>query len=224
MSTELSDQITPATKEDVITALWKAWMVYFNSVPKKESVWVVASQWALETGYGNAMHCYNMGNVKSRDGDGFDFCYFACNEILPQSLANKLQSSDPGHAKITSVHNDGNCIIWFYPKHSACRFRAFSSLMEGAVNYVTLLHKRFDKAWEGVEKGDPGLFSHLLKMQGYYTADEVLYTKNMISVYNKFVQLAFDYDSLPIMTDSEKENISNLVALTTQGMVDEIIK
>ncbi len=224
MPQELVDRKTPATKEQVITALWSAWMRYFGQAPKRESIWVLAAQWALETGWGRSMHNYNLGNVKSREGDGFDYQFYACNEILPKAEATKLHEADPEHAKILTTRSDGTCIIWFYPNHPGCRFRAFNTLIEGATDYIAILAKRFDKAWPAVSAGDPAQFCHLLKQQDYYTADEAGYTKTLVSVYTSISKMAFDYDTLPLLTEAEKTAIGNNAAASLDGLARDIIE
>jgi hypothetical protein len=194
---ELPDQKTVATREEVLEALWRAWLVCFGEAPKKESIWILMSQWALETGWGKSMHCFNFGNVKSREGDGFDFCYFACNEILKNSVAQKYQAANPDTAKITSVRSDGTSIIWFYPKHPGCRFRAFETLFEGAIDHLVLIRKRFNQSWPAVLAGDPAQYGHMLRVQKYYTADESSYVATLSSVFKTLSRMAFDYTALP---------------------------
>lgn len=220
MPQRLPDQKTPVSRQAVLEALWKAWMGFFNSVPKRESIWVLMAQWALETGWGKSMHCYNMGNVKSREGDGFDYTYFACNEILLKASAERYQRNSPQTAKITSYRADGTAIIWFYPDHPGCRFRAFNSLREGAADHLALIFKRFSRAWPAVAEGDPSKFAHLLKLQGYYTADEASYTRTLTSVYSMIAQdTRLQYEDLPTMTDSEKEAVMNMVAENLRKMI-----
>ena len=112
MPNELTAQKTTATREEVIRSLYEVWIHFVGEVPKKESIWVLASQWCLETGNGKSMWCYNLGNVKSKDGDGHDYCYFACNEILKKSVADAYAAKDPSTAKVTQYRGDGTAIIW----------------------------------------------------------------------------------------------------------------
>ena len=222
MPAELTAQKTPVAKEDLIKALYDAWFHIFNETPKKESIWVLASQWALETGNGKSMWNFNLGNVKSTGNDGRDYCYFACNEILKKAVADAFAAKDPSTAKVTQYRDDGTAIIWFYPKHPGCRFRAFNSLLDGAIDYIGLLNKRFSKSWPAVLAGSPTQFSHMLKQQGYYTADESSYTKTLSSIFGSMSKLNVDYsiqsDSL---TDDDKNRILNLVALTASQSLDE---
>ena len=221
MPSELVDQLTPCSKEDLIRALFDAWTHLFGEEPKKESVWVLASQWALESGWGKACHCWNLGNVKSVDGDGHDYCFFACNEILKTATAHAMAAANPSTAKVTQDRNDGLSIIWFYPDHPGCRFRAFNTLLDGAVDYIGLLNKRFARSWPAVLAGDPAQFSHLLRQQGYYTADESSYTHTLTSVFHTISQLNVDYTTPPDLTDDQKNKIQNLVALTMAQSLDD---
>lgn len=224
MPSELVDKLTPCSKEDLLRAMFEAWTHLFGAPPKKESIFVLASQWALESGWGKFCHCWNLGNVKSIDGDGHDYCYFACNEILKKDRAHALAAATPAIAKVTQDRADGTSIIWFYPKHPGCRFRAFDNLLDGASDYITLLNKRFTKSWPAVLAGDPAQFSHMLRAQGYYTADESSYTKTLVSVFNTISRLSVDYTTPPMLTDDQKVKIQNLVSITMAMSLDEIIQ
>jgi hypothetical protein len=224
MPSELVAQKTPVSKEDLIRALYEAWTHLFGEPPKKDSIFVLASQWALETGWGASMWNFNLGNVKSVEGDGHDYCFFACNEILKTTTAHAMATAAPATARVTQDRGDGTSIIWFYPKHSGCRFRAFNTLVDGAVDYIGLLNKRFARSWPAVLAGDPAQFSHLLRSQGYYTADESAYTRTLTSVFHTISQLNVDYTTPPELTDDQKTRISNLVALTMDQSLDDVIQ
>ena len=224
MSIEIPDCKTPVTKEELIPAMWKAWMAYFGSVPKKESIWVIVGQIVLETGL-KYCHNYNLGNAKSRDGDGYDYQFFGCGEEVPLSMANAWKAKDPGLVTIKRIYGASGkqmASVWVDPPHWVSRFRAFHDLFEGATDHIALLVRRFTIAWEGIERGDPALFGHLLKQQGYFTDDETSYVKKLVGTYTMVSKMAFDYDSLPVLTEAEKERISNLVSLALQPLTDDI--
>lgn len=216
---ELPDKLTPVTKEDLIQAMWHAWVHYFGSVPTKESVWVVVAQTWLETGL-KYCHNYNLGNVKSREGDGFDYQFFACNEVLSAKQAQAMVEASPDTVKITRYQGNGMAVTWFYPKHPGCRFRAFGTLQEGAVDHLSLVAGRFSKAWPHVVSGDVIAYSKALKAQRYYTADETTYTKGIKRCFDALSKLDIDYTALPTMTEEEVRKIKGLVALTQQSLVD----
>lgn len=224
MPEELTAKKTPVTKEELIKNLYDAWLHLFGETPKKESIWCLVSQWCLETGNGASMWCYNLGNVKSKEGDGHDYCYFACNEILKKSVADAYAAKDFTTAKVTKYRDDGTAIIWFYPKHPGCRFRAFNALLDGCIDYIGLLNKRFSKSWPAVIAGNPAQFSHLLRAQGYYTADEVSYSKSLVSIFNSLSKLNIDY-TIPHdngLNDDEKNRILNLVAMTAAQSLSDL--
>jgi hypothetical protein len=157
----LVDQLTPVTPAQVMASLKRAWTKLFNDTPHRTSLLVLLSQWALETGRGRSMHCYNLGNVKSSAQSG-DWCFFRCNEVI------------------------NGKIVWFDPDKMGCCFRAFTSLDDGALDYLQVLHNRFRKVWPAVLAGDPADYSHLLKVNHYYTADESKYTATVVALFNEF--------------------------------------
>lgn len=220
MSIEIPNKLTPVTKEGLIQSMWHAWMHYFGSVPKKESIWVVVAQTWLETGL-KSCHNYNLGNAKSREGDGFDYQYFACNEIFSTKQAETMVKASSGTAKITTRRDNGTAIVWLYPKHPGCRFRAFESLLEGATDHLALVSNRFGKAWPHVISGDVEAYAKALKAQGYFTADLATYTKGIKRCYDALAKLSIDYDSLPVLTEEEIRKVQGLVALTTSRLLED---
>lgn len=157
----LQDQLTPITPPQLYGSLARAWLKAFNETPHRTSLLVLLAQWALETGRGRSMHCYNLGNVKSNQKSG-DWCFFRCNEII-----NGKE-------------------VWFDPDHPAACFRAFATLDDGALDYLNTLHDRFKPAWPAVVAGDPQSFVHLLKINRYFTADEAQYTRSVVSLFSEF--------------------------------------
>ena len=160
MPEELPAVRTVITLPQALQALHDAWKKSLGAEPKKESLWLLAAHWGFETGWGKSMWCYNFGNAKHVEGDGRDWTYFKCSEIL------------------------GGKVQYFEPKHPTSAFRAFRTLLEGAEDYFDLIHKRFKAAWPAVEAGDPRQYAHALKQQRYYTDDEEHYTKTMVGCYS----------------------------------------
>lgn len=230
MSDRLPDKKTPVVKEEVLEALWRAWLHLFGTAPKRESIWILLAQTALETGWMKSCHNYNLGNVKSREGDGFDYCYFACNEVLKRSIAEEYARKSPTTAKVTKNRSDGKSVIWFYPDHPGCRFRAFHTLLEGSLDHISIVHKRFSKAWPALLTGDPKQYSHMLNQQGYYTADVNVYTSSLVSIFGSLKKVPFDYSKMPTeettqpdLNDEMRNRIQNLVTLTMMQSLDEIL-
>ena len=229
MSIELVDKETPVTNQELIEALWYAWLHVFGSVPKKEAIWILMSQWALETGWGKYMHNYNLGNAKSRDGDGYDYSFYECGEIFTTKYSEQLQKTSPQTAKIKCYRANGTCIIYFYPKHPCSRFRAFNTLLEGAIDHITLVFKRFNQSWPALMIGDPDVYATALKSQGYFTADlhtpdHKGYADTLCSLFHTVSNIKFDYDNLSNINDNDKERLSGLVALSMQQSIDEYMQ
>lgn len=186
MSKKVPAVKTPASALEVFQTLDAAWRTVFTSQPTKESLCLLLAHWGLETGHGKSMWCYNFGNAKAKAGGAFDYCYFACNEILKSSHAARLAAAQPQIAKVTSVRSDGKSIIWFYPDHPACCFRAFENLQAGVTDHLALVFKRFNGAWPFVISADPAGFCHALRKQNYYTADEAAYTQAVFNVFHRY--------------------------------------
>lgn len=161
----LPADMTVVTEMELYKALEKGWIKLWGDKPHRTSLLVLLAHWALETGRGKSMHAYNLGNIKSRVGDGHDYTYFACNELINGKW------------------------VWFYPDAAGCRFRAYKTLDLGVEDYLTLIRKRFDKSWVAVLAGSPADFCHLLRVQRYYTADEASYTAAVVSIYNEYSRL-----------------------------------
>lgn len=184
---------TYVTAMDVGTALMGAWGELLGDTPFiLDSIYLLMAQWALETGRGKACWNYNLGNAKSIEGDNRSFTYYACNEILPSKAARahaaaaKPRTDAPGPNADITKEDGTTAIIWFYPDHPYARFRAFRTLEDGAYDYLTLLYRRFPKAWPAICQGDPIAFCAMLKAQRYFTADLEPYTKGVASLFREY--------------------------------------
>jgi hypothetical protein len=157
---------TRVTAIEVYRALENAWIALFGAVPRRESLCVLLAQWAFETGHGKHMRWFNLGNEKSRQTPGTNWCFYRCNEII-----------------------DGKT-VWFDPDHPACCFRAFATLDEGAEAYLTSLsaHRKFKQAWPEVLEGDAAQFVEKLKVAGYFTADVKVYKAGVTSLNRQFLR------------------------------------
>jgi hypothetical protein len=224
MPIELDANKTPITKQDLLLALWQAWYQIFGDEAKHESICVMGGQWALETGWGKSMWDFNLGNVKSVDGDGHDYQFFGCGEELPLSVAQHAVHDSPLVKVVRqySVNNVPMASVWIDPKHPWCRFRAFNSLLEGAIDYVKLLNKRFQRAWPAVIAGDPALFAHYLKLQGYYTAPEAEYISTIKSTFHTMMGVPVTFTQ-PTLDDDQQTQVQNMVAMTMVQSLDDIL-
>jgi flagellar protein FlgJ len=163
---------TSYTTPQMIEGFIRGWFNEFGELPKKQSVGVIWSQNAIETGSTTAMWNNNIGNVK----------------YSPSKNPN-----DDNNIKYMMLNNvweiiNGKKII-FQPPDPATWFRSFDSLEEGVGFHLNFLkNKRYKNSWAAVEAGDPEQFAHLLKIAKYYTASEADYAKGMRYHFNKFIK------------------------------------
>lgn len=224
---ELEDRLTQATADQVFTALWGAWLCLFNAPPTKEAIMLLVAHWALETGWGKSVHCWNLGNIKGRADDTTrDHCYYKCGEELRFVDAQTLAKADPAHVSILRMYDRGEVCFastMFFPKHPACCFRAFQSIEAGAVDYLATLRRNFARAWPFVLKGDPFSFVTALKAQGYFTADLDTYRRNVCSIFSTVSkQLKVDVNSLPVFSGEQLAQTDALVQLTLRELLDDL--
>jgi flagellum-specific peptidoglycan hydrolase FlgJ len=154
--------LTPCDPAAFCAAIKEAWPSLFSGeTPSRASVLTLAAQWALETGWGHACHCWNVANRKYVQGCGHDYCQFPCGE----------------------TENGVN--VMHYPPDPTCNFVAYSSLEAGVVDYLIHFRAEFRAAWPAIEAGDPEQFGHLLKVARYYTAPEASYTAALVGCYHR---------------------------------------
>ena len=189
IESEIPNLLTPCSSGEMMAALRLAWTETMGYEPAQGPLCVLLAHWALETGRGKSCHCWNIGNYKHVPGDGRDYTYYPCSEVL--------------HGKV--VHFD--------PSNAAdrptCCFRAYQIAAAGCLDYLWSLRTRFSSAWPEVIRADPKAFSHALKIAHYYTANEAQYTAAMASLFCEFMKLPMaDH---PILTDDERKNFMTLV-------------
>jgi hypothetical protein len=167
------DRITLCAPLDVYRQFRLEWpKISQDQSWSRASLLVLIAHWALETGWGHACHWWNLGNYKHVAGDGRHWTMFRCSEIL-----NGIE-------------------VYFDPPHPATHFLAYDTLGDGSLDYLTHLRGRFRPAWPAVIAGDPAQFSHILKLQSYYTAPEAGYTAALVGCYRK-LDATFPPDTMP---------------------------
>lgn len=141
-----------------------------------EAVAIIVSQSALETGRWKSLYCFNFGNEKATASWSGDYYMIRCNEII------------------------GGKLEWFDPPHPQTWFRAFPDAATGAESHVRFLSQsaRYAQAWHAALVGDPAAYAHALKVHGYYTASEALYTRAVVSLFNEFLPIVKQAASAPL--------------------------
>lgn len=245
---EIPDQLTPVPEDEFILTTARAWKRFYGAGPKLAPLACCLSQMVLEVGrapdpkvkgkylWGKYSHNRNVGNLKSREGDGSSWQFYPCGEEVSLAQAQKLQAAHPKLITIKKIYNWPNgakrASIWILPKHEWARFRAYDSLEEGLLDYIDFLvmeRDRYLDAWnKGVLQGDPVQFSLLLGKAGYYTADPGAYTKTVVSLFNEFAPkvraVLESAEGQAIYADEKKramDQVLQIVALNTSQAIQD---
>lgn len=177
---ELPDLLTPVTIKDLWNALLLTWE-QLGVDPTVRSVNLKLAHIHLETGL-KSCHNYNLGNVKSRQGDGHCWQYFTCGEELKIDAVRIGKTL--GDIRVVSTYTKFNSTyqsVKIYPKHPWCRFAAFRSLEEGVVGqYQYLKQPKRKNVLSALMTGDPKIYNNALFSAGYYTASTSRYEQTLV--------------------------------------------
>lgn len=244
---EIPNKLTPLPETEFILTAAQAWKKFYGHGPEVKQLACCLAQMILEVGrsktadgyiWGKRCHNYNMGNIKSRDGDGSTWQYYDCGEEVSLAKAQELIKKDPKLVSIKKQYAWSNgsqrASIWILAPHPWTRFRAFETAEEGLLDYISFLvteRDRYLTAWnQGVMKGDPVTFSLELGKAGYYTADPQRYTKTVVALFTEFegkVKAVLETpEGQAIYADeenAERDRILALAGLTAQESLDKLL-
>ncbi len=132
---------TPLAPSDIRDALQAAHRSLKGAPIEPKLLDVLTAQVCTENASGAAMHNNNFGGIKGTSPEGF---------------TAKLKTREVLDGKTVEIR-DG--------------FRAYSTPLEGAKDYIQLLERRFPRALEAAKTGDVGEYAARLKAGHYFTAD-----------------------------------------------------
>ena len=195
------------------------------SPPPLHAVEIVAAQWAIETGWGQKCHCYNVGNAKGRVGGVYDWTFFKCGEELARATA-RAEARRDGRVVIQREYVLGGrdyASVVVLPEHPWCCFRAFESLVDGVADHLQLLHRRFGDAFTAAVAGDARAFCSCLKRAGYYTASVEQYTRGLTGCLPRVREAAsrIDWAECPCLTEGQIRRVEGILALSGELGEDE---
>lgn len=87
----------------------------------------------------------------------------------------------------TNDEKSGKNILWFYPDHHGCKWRAFRTAEDGAKYWVDFMK---GKAQQQILSGDINQYAKQLITIRYFTADKDEYTKSLKSSYQQMLPIA----------------------------------
>src|SRR3990172_5873638 len=199
--------ITKLEEGEAVYALREAWKRIYGNYPTNKSLALLWSQWCLESGRGKFCRNYNFGNIKKRHSNA----------------TTKIEDDGSLFAMFENVGEiiNGKQVI-FQPPHLQTHFRAYKTVTDGAEDYIKFISqkKQYQKAWLAVIAGDPERFGHELKISGYYTASEQLYTKGIIRLTEEFMRKA---DKLLSWKPSEIKSEPTIEKMEQEGKNETVL-
>ncbi len=214
-ATYISPIYTKWSWQDAAEALRAALRNYVQAV-SPETLALAMGKTALESGRwgqrSGAMKCHNLGNIKCGETYRGMFTCFSCDEILPGR--GRVWFEPDGREQ--DSHGWSQPIIYEVPDgHPQTRFRAYANRFDGCYQYVDFIAqgKRYKAAWQELLRGDAAAYVHALKAAGYFTADEAIYRKGVVSLQQEFLEkLDGAATSETVIEDHEWETLRVLVA------------
>lgn len=167
----LPDKLTPVAVEQLIAATYFGHRTVMGAPPPAPCLAVEVAQECLETGNGQHLHWYEVGNKKwAPDWDGH-WTMFRCSEVV------------------------GGKVVWFEPPPdgsflAACAFRANLSAEDGCAEQVKFLatRDRYRKAWGLIYAGKADAAVRELGRAGYFTANVDAYARAVLLIYGHLLE------------------------------------
>ncbi|HKB12226.1 MAG TPA: hypothetical protein VKD69_16305 [Vicinamibacterales bacterium] len=150
----------------------------------------LTAQFMAETGGGKYCFNWNLGNVKAGAGEPHMYLRNVW-EVVSPSAAQQHVAGAGGLAHIATdaeirqhgwSHPGGTAVVVFQPPHAQCRFRAYTSLQDGAQRWMRhhqAIAARDATYLPALNAADIAAVAHALKQAGYYTAGEADYARAM---------------------------------------------
>lgn len=174
---ELPPKQTPISYAGIINSMLLVWE-QTGTEPTRAACRLAAAQIAIESGLTSCLN-FNISGIKSRPNNGkTHWQYFKTTERFTQAQVDAAEKAGPGLIEV--IGQDGDKIkVWIKPKHPYCCFRAFESLNEAMLDHLLTLKNKFPDGWTGLLTGEPDMFAHGLRVNGYYTAKESDYANGL---------------------------------------------
>lgn len=174
---ELPDKLTPLDIPSVWNAMLLKWET-LNVVPRRAAIELKLAHVHLETGL-KSCHNFNLGNIKSRAGDGRHWQFFGCGEEVAESTLPSVVALDPDRVTVKARYRRGGrawVSLWIAPRHPWSKFAAFETLEDGVdaqLGYLRMANHQDVLA--ALQTGDPESYNNALVHDGYYTAGKTRY-------------------------------------------------
>jgi hypothetical protein len=191
---QLPNLVTPLALPELAVAFNAAWRALFGVSPSRNTVLTLLAQTAHQTGQWSTVHAFNIAAISSEEGDGRDFTFHRCRKMQPNGAS-----------------------VWVEPPAKGTRFRAYRTLLEGAIDHLAFLRKNYAAAWSPLVEGKPRAFVAALKGSGYFPEGEATYARSvgvLFGAYNARLPLLVPELEL----DALSERVQRLVAMTLHDL------
>lgn len=200
---------TPIDFPTVVEAMSWALKGQLGSDPNEKVLSLALAKTALETARWTQIWCSNWGNIKAGSEYQGMFTCITLNEVLN----GKLVWFAP-EGQLSAAPNKGGKLVGspiaVPDGHPQTRMRAYANAYDGALCYVEFVSGgRYKAAWRKLLEGDAVVYVHALKAAGYFTADEALYRKGVVSLQTEMLS-KLRKEVLPEV-DVEWERLKRLV-------------
>lgn len=218
----VEDRVTRLSVPDLLGALAAGYRIVMGGGASAPELATLGAQVCLETGRGQAMHCWNPGNVKlPADWDGL-FTSYGCDEVFDAQTARLAQRLGP--CTVNPWKGGPLQHVILPASHPWARFLAFGNASDGMADYVDRLSgkDRYRAAWTLAHRGDPDGFSRALAQAGYYTAPVDQYTRGLVALAAELMPVAKStLDDAP--TDFSEETALNVAAMVSASVANDLI-
>lgn len=198
---------TPASEDQLVSALRSAWSKSFGGQPTLKQLAMLYSQIAVETGHGKHIYNNNVGNINWTKNFSGNYYETGDSRTVGNNPANR--------------------------QHYTAKMRSYSNLDDGVTDYVNLLKKRTSVA-KSLQEGTVKDFSYSLAATHYYDPhirDDYVnaagkkisgYTTGLTSIYNGFLKRHRSGSNVEKSKSSDSV-ITNLFSKLT-GLLDNLSK
>jgi len=175
-----------------------------------EAIALALAKTALETGRWTQIWRGNWGNVKASDGYTGMFTCITLNEVLKGKLVWFAPEGQLSAAPSRGGRLVGSPIA-VPDGHPQTRMRAHANEYDGVDCYVDFVAGgRYRAAWALLLAGDALGYVHALKVAGYFTADEALYARGVVSLHKEMLA-RIRSEAPPAKVDLEWERLLRAV-------------
>jgi hypothetical protein len=174
--------------------------------PNRAAIMLKLAHIIVETGLQHC-RCWNLGNIKSHEGDGRDWQFFATKERLSDTQLASEAAKAPELVRLVSTAKVGTKrapvnihTVSLLPDHPGCRFRAFGSLREGVLDHLGYLRSpKRANVLAALQSGSVERYNHELDAIDYYTEDPKAYLRALSGALNRIriATASLDWGDVP---------------------------